>query len=326
MVSRRLSGVVLLASAISASGCGALEYLFFNFTPCDYGLCGQSGHLLHLQDDWITERIGTDEWAPYLISAPGSRAGAFAQTSRGLRFYVCAEDGLRDYDGYSRRLDTNPIVIPDCRPSDIVVLADGDVIVACPATVDHAGRAETGAASGRLVRVRPSERRVVESYSCCEGSEDGFYPFGLALTPGGKVLAGTRQIRLFDPVTGDYLGVAVPPGVQGAASYDAYGFGPSGNLFVSANPLIGLLEFDGSSFEFVATHVEGGLEGMLEIGPFFFDVDNQVVRLDELLSTWDGRIVYELDMNTFENLRLASRRRANCCLPDVRSHGYLKRP
>lgn len=217
---------------------------------CSEEECGDSGMLLwsNIVTGPIHEVVSgpnrnfTD---PFSLKAKGF---AFAETSEGLRVYVAAKDGLWIYDGIVPNTPYDRIEVPDCVPlGDVVVLDDGRVVVSC-------------LNSGRLRKIDPESRSIVEGFSCCEEAEEPLDTVALALSPDGSiVLAGVEQIEMFDVESGEFLGVAVDAGVLEATSYDDFLFGPDGNLYVSANPNVGVLRFDADTFELLDVFIPAGV-------------------------------------------------------------------
>ncbi len=268
--------------------CNALLGVLFMTDFCDRpGACGASGQLLRSFPFGISEIVPQFGEGGYINHITvGAEGVAFADTSEGLRLYVAAGDGLRIYDGRTHQTLLDTIVVRECTPmGDVVVLEDGTLIVNCITT-------------GRLVKIDPGRSEVVESYSCCTNQDEPFDPLSLALAPDGTVLAGTREINVFDEATGGFLGVAVEPGVEGATSYNDFTFGPNGNLFVSANPDVGVLQFDGESFEFLGVFVPGGDEGVPMPGALAFATDGNLFA-----GSTQGTLLLEFDGQTGEQIR-----------------------
>ena len=217
---------------------------------CSEEECGESGNLLwsNIVTTPIVEVISglsNNFTNPFSVQANGF---AFDETDQGLRLYIAAEDGLWIYDGVLPNKLYNTIEVADCGAlGDAVVLDDGRVVVSCMDT-------------RRLVKIDPRSLSIVEEFSCCEDAEEPFDPVSLALSPDGStVLAGVEQIEMFDVESGEFLGVAVKAGILAATSYDDFLFGPAGNLYVSANPNVGVLRFDADPFEFLHVFVPAGV-------------------------------------------------------------------
>lgn len=251
-----LLAVTLLIVIIVSGGCAFL----FTRTFCDKpGNCGQSGNLLRSFEFSISEFSSAAGEGGFLSPPQGRVFGlAFAETAAGLRLYVGTEDGLLVYDGHpqtglfepSHPQPLTTILVPDCESmGDVVVLHGGDVVAVC-------------SQENRLVRIDPVMEDIVSSFSCCDPADDSFDPFALALAPDGTILAGTTAIYAVNAETGDLTGVVIQAGVGGSTTYDDFVFGPNGNLFVSANPDVGILEFDGETFDFLGVFVADNDNGM----------------------------------------------------------------
>lgn len=244
-VGRMLAVLLAVAAVCMVAGCQAILGVLFTYQPCNYGLCGESGQLLQSSRgaEDVCVMIEAGGCAPFIWSPHPVEGFAFAQTPKGLRLYVAGDGVMLDYDGVRSSVLGQTIPIPDCGPlGDVAVSEDGTVVVSCPET-------------GRLARVDPASASVIESFQCCDDADGSFDPNAVAVTPEGAVLAGTSRISVFDGQTGRFLQVAVEEGVEGATSYDDFMYGPNGNLFVAANPDVGVLEFDGQTFEFVRVFV-----------------------------------------------------------------------
>lgn len=174
----------------------------------------------------------------------------FAAFDTELRIYVAGDGGIRTYhaSAYSNRLAF--LNLPECAPiGDLAVLDDDTLIVSC----------EDGA---KLMKVDPTAGAVIDLFQCCEGVSDSFDPVAVVATSNGVVLAGTTRIFAFRADTGEVIAPVIDAGVAGAETYDEFVLGPSEQLYVAANPDIGVLEFSSETYEFVRILVPGGDEGV----------------------------------------------------------------
>jgi hypothetical protein len=280
--------VIAIPMILSLTSCtalvGALAGVLFTSRFCDRsGACGVSGHLLR------SSAYGVSEFSPrfgeggFVLPDTGGRVSglAFGETVDGLRLYLATDEGLQTWDGRRPYTLIGSHDVTGCSAlGDIVVLEDGDVIVSCPN-------------EQALVRLNPSTGEVDEHFDCCRDVGETFTPIAVARDSAGRLYSGSTEIYAFDTESGETILLAIPGGTLGAETYDDFEFGPNGNLYVSANPDIGILEFDGSTFELLQTIVPGGIGGVPMPGALTFGPDGTL-----FVSSKEGLALREFDVNT----------------------------
>ncbi len=212
----------------------------------DPGVCGQSGRLLaiYVGSNAVRELpFGSFVVTPLIDDADGQLVAestlygmTFRTTGHDLRLYVTADDSVRVYDGVEPNTLLETIPVPGCTAvRDIALLDDDRLVVACSDTYD-------------VVVLQRATGEVLRRVTC--DAEAMVNHVNVVVTPAGRVLAGRTEICEFDPATDEPPRVVIGPGVEGAEYYDGLVFTPDGRLLVAANPDIGVLEFDGETFEF----------------------------------------------------------------------------
>lgn len=281
--------IALLLSLLILPGCGFLLGVASSLGYCDLpGACGASGRLMRSSQTGVSEFVEPSRAEPFLFRIDGGASGiTFVENPPDLDLYVRTEFGLARFDGRVPDILIDEFEISDCgRRGDVVLMDDGDLLVSCTD-------------AGRIVRLDPGTGQERATFSCCEEGNGPPDPFALALSPGGVVLAGTSTIYALSSATGDALEVAVKPGVEGATSYNDFLFGPDGNLYVSANPDVGVLKFDGSSFELVGVLITPDRDGVLQPGALAFNengelyVGRQVGPSLRVFDAQDGELLRE---------------------------------
>lgn len=286
--------LVALVFPLSISGCGAifgaLSGLAFTSGYCDSpDACGASGRLVRSYRGNVGEFVTPSREESFIPFVEGGRASglAFVRHPGGPDLYVRTELGLARYDGKTSSKLLDEIAIPSCGPrGDAISVDDGDLLMSCMA-------------SGQIIKIDPQTGESRPEFLCCGEMDGPRDPFALALSPQNLVLAGTSRIYALDPTSGAVVDVVVEAAIEGATSYEDYLFGPDGHLYVSANPGVGVLKFDGSSFELIGLLVAPNDDGIANPGALAFNDAGELYvggRSGVLLRVFDsqtGRLLRE---------------------------------
>lgn len=256
---------VALAASVIACGCDAL--LITLRSPCQIpGVCGRRGAILFSSGAIGLLELDTEREHSLLFTpeTPIPNGFVFKRTGLALRLYVATDSGLYEHDGLTAGLPLKSIELPDCtRMGDLTLVNDGSFVVTCPV-------------EARLKRLDARSLLADENFACCVDVDEAFEPFAITVRGDGVVLTGRKRIYAFDGINGEPRGLAVDAGVAGAETYDDLIIGPDGDLYVSANPDIGVLHFDGQTYEFIRVLVAGGSEGVPNPAALAFDEDGRL--------------------------------------------------
>ncbi len=238
-----LRSFVAFSAMLSLSSCG---FIFVGPPDClRPGVCGATGRIMTSHPGVGIGELTLDDWEVFVPNFDAQiQSIAFTETTNGLRLLVASDVGLLDYSGTVYDSLGRTIVVDRCASMRDVAVSGNFAFVTCPN--EH-----------RIAKVDLETGTVVTDFECCEGLGET-EPRTIIVTLDGKLFAGSSKLFVFDSISGENLGLAIGTGIQGAERYDDLVFSPAGNLLVSSNPDVGVLEFDGENLAFLRVLISAG--------------------------------------------------------------------
>ena len=265
MKAPRIDRFIITLFLLMSTGCGGLAIIL----PFALDTRGTSGYLLASLGSCIQEYPPDDEFVNGCwFDVEQVRGIAFDQIDDVNKLYVGTLGYLSIYNNVPKPESIIAQIPSTCgQLGDVLVLETGDVIASCPD-------------EGKIVKFNAIELTIDETFNCCDANESDFELSALAIAPDGTVLAGTNGIRRFDPNTGEDLGIIVELS-DGATSYDDFEYGPDGNLYVVANPGIGVVEFDGDTLNQIKAVIRSDDHQLDYVTAITFSPEGDIVIADK---------------------------------------------